>query len=288
MSNRYLKVMQGLGDTVYARPFVKYLASQHKLYVETSWPELFADIDVNCVKPENLKLRTQGKNILKSEYLYTHSVPTAITKEDVHYGPNIQTSNILTEINKRVGIPSEHIKLDLDVIPKISLNKGKPVAVVRPVTERAEWHNSARSPLPEYVEQVTQHLMETHHVISVADLEHGQEWALQKRMFAHQAFHHGELSMWDMLQLMRSADIVVGGVGFIVPLGIATGVKTFVICGGQGGYNHPSVINSPYQDTSNMYYAVPDSMCMCTDMRHKHCNKAISNLMDKFNAFIRG
>lgn len=288
MRLKYLKMMQGLGDTLYLRPFIKYLAQHHRLYIETSWPELFTDIDVFCVRPDNLKLRTQNKNISKNEKYYTKHIPKDIVKEHVHYGPNIQTSNILTELNRRIGIPTRYITMDLDVVQKMNFNKDKPVVVVRPVTERAEWRNIARNPIPEYIEQMTQQLMETHYVISIADLEYNQEWPLQKRMFAHRAYHYGELSGLEVLQYMKSADLLLGGPGFIVPAGIATGVKTVIVCGGQGGYNHPKVISNPYQESPNMHYITPDSFCMCTDMKHRHCAKMISGLMDKFNNIIRG
>lgn len=44
----FIRGMLGLGDNIYARAFVKkHLGA----YLETPWPQLYADIDVKCVRP---------------------------------------------------------------------------------------------------------------------------------------------------------------------------------------------------------------------------------------------
>lgn len=55
----FIRGMLGLGDNIYARAFVKkHLGA----YLETPWPQLYADIDVKCVRPST-QLRTQAKNV---------------------------------------------------------------------------------------------------------------------------------------------------------------------------------------------------------------------------------
>lgn len=50
----FIRGMLGLGDNIYARAFVKkHLGA----YLETPWPQLYADIDVKCVRPSTQPAR---------------------------------------------------------------------------------------------------------------------------------------------------------------------------------------------------------------------------------------
>jgi hypothetical protein len=156
---------------------------------------------------------------------------------------------------------------------------------VRPVTVRAEWLNIARNPRPEYVAHVAAELMRTHRVISVADLEDGKEWLDGEAPPAHVQNHRGELDMEALLRLVASADVVVGGVGWIVPACIATNTPLFCILGGQGGHNAPSKITDPRMRLSHVRFAEPDHFCHCTDMRHGGCDKRITGFAEQWAAF---
>ncbi|HSV22880.1 MAG TPA: hypothetical protein VLJ17_07615, partial [Xanthobacteraceae bacterium] len=52
------------------------------------------------------------------------------------------------------------------------------IALIRPVTVRREWANTARNPIPSYVNDIAAALMETHCVVVVADLQDDEEWLL--------------------------------------------------------------------------------------------------------------
>jgi hypothetical protein len=167
---------------------------------------------------------------------------------------------------------------DMGAAPFVS---GRPIAVVRPVTVRSEWRNEARNPLPEYLTIIIQHLMTTHTVVMVADLEPGQEWLVGKLPSAHQYFVNGELPVRQLLALVRDADIVVGPVGWIVPVGLALKVKTFVVLGGHGGHNAPDKITDKRLDLSRLGFAKPDRFCQCTGMLH-NCDKRMTDPLDQF------
>ena len=101
-------------------------------------------------------------------------------------------------------------------------------------------------------------LMATHTVVAVADLEPGQEWVVGELPPAHHHFLFGELAVRELLALVRDADIVVGGVGWIVPAGFALKTKTFVVLGGHGGHNAPEKITDPRLDLSRIGFAIPE------------------------------
>jgi hypothetical protein len=93
----------------------------------------------------------------------------------------------------------------------------------------------------------------------------------------HQAFINGELDVLQLLALLATADVIVGGVGFIVPAAIAAKVKAFVLLGGQGGHNAPEKITDPRFDLTRIGFAFPDRFCRCSNMMHR-CDKNNSQL----------
>jgi len=119
----------------------------------------------------------------------------------------------------------------------------------------------------------------------VADLQDGEEEALYPLPYADATLHEGELTTRELLALVRKADIVVGGVGWIVPACIAYGTRLFCILGGTGMYNAPERITHSSMDLSQVYFARPDNYCMCNVMQHK-CDKRITNLKGMFDEFI--
>jgi hypothetical protein len=156
-----------------------------------------------------------------------------------------------------------------------------PIAVIRPVTVRSEWRNEARNPRPEYVAALAAELMTTHMVVAVADLAPGEEWVVGEPPPAHRYFVHGELAVRELLALVRDADIVIGGVGWIVPAGLALKVKTFVVLGGHGGHNAPEKITDPRLDLSRIGFAIPEAFCRCTNMLHI-CDKRIADPVGQY------
>src|SRR5215468_4237098 len=64
MSSIFIRGMWGLGDNIYSRPFVRVLAREHDIWLDTPWPELYADLNIKFVRGTR-RLRTQQKNILR-------------------------------------------------------------------------------------------------------------------------------------------------------------------------------------------------------------------------------
>jgi hypothetical protein len=281
--------MWGLGDNCYARPFVRAAAKEYQVHLDTPWPELYEDLDVKFVLGKR-KLRTQLKNIARQRperWLR----PLPMREVQVCYGSDLTTSSIVNALERRwssaLRVAFDPALFDLpDMGPPPALPKGRPIAVVRPVTVRTEWHNTARSPRPEYVHAIAAELMATHTVVAVADLEPGQEWAVGELPPAHHYFVFGELNVRELLALVREADVVIGGVGWIVPAGLALRTKTFVVLGGHGGHNAPEKITDPRLDLSRIGFAMPEAFCRCTSMLH-NCHKLIADPVGQFRRWSR-
>lgn len=287
----YVQGMWGLGDNIYQRPFVERLARRARVFLDTPWPELFEDFDVRFVRGQR-NLRTQLKNIQRQHPGRWAPPPPRIPPMRIHYSLN--NASIIAEMAHCFG-ETEQVILSLPAAKEAWLVKPatagtsvfpqpRPIALVRPVTVRTEWLNAARNPLPEYVHQVAEWLMPSHHVIVVADLAPGQETLVGNMPPHHDAYLQGELTVDRLLALVASADVIVGGVGWLVPAAVAAGKRAFVVLGGQGGHNAPEKILAPWWG-HKLTFAQPDRFCRCNNMRH-NCEKTISNLPQAFSRFI--
>lgn len=266
--------MKGLGDNIYQRAFIKALPKP--VWLETPWPELYRDVPgIHFLRPDT-KLRTQAKNLRRQN---------AATWERAPRGRLVQVAYGRQGIFPGMAgcFRSRATALDLpDFGP--SPVEG-PYVLVRPVTVRAEWRADTRNPLPEYIAQAAAEMQRRgYRVVSVADLEPGKEWALDPLPPADIRFHAGELPVEQLLALLQGASAVIGGIGWIVPAAIAARAPAWIVCGGQGGFNHPELITHPSMDLSRITFAVPDNFCRCTQKQHA-CDKRIADYDARFAAW---
>ena len=272
-----------MGDNIYQRPFIKALAKTHDLYLQTPWPQLYCDFLVKFVM-QTTTLRTQNKNLQRTDVQSKFVAPENIaTIEPRYVGEDLKRGISMFEgLIKAYKIEPD--TFDLPSFKTIRLHTKKPICVIRPATIRNEWVAASRNPDPEYLLKASRILMKTHYVISVADIDNQNEIGVKPLPEAHLYLNEGELKMEELLGLIQIADLVVGGVGFIVPACIANKTKLFCILGGNGGYNSPEVITDRRMDLSNVYFATPDNFCKCTSAIH-NCDKRISDFEEKLKAF---
>jgi hypothetical protein len=259
-------------------------AAQYEVHLETPWPELYADLDIKFVRGSR-KLRTQQKNMARQPAERWFRAPQWLMREFTVAYSDLAARSIITAMERRwsmLGVKFDPALFDLpDMGPSPVAVSDRPIAVIRPVTVRSEWRNEARNPRPEYVNAIATELMATHTVVAVADLAPDQEWQVGDLPPAHWQFVHGELGVRELLALVRDADLVIGGVGWIVPAGLALKVKTFVVLGGHGGHNAPEKITDPRLDLSRIAFAEPENFCRCTNMLHA-CDKTIADPLGQF------
>jgi hypothetical protein len=280
--------MWGLGDNIFSRPFVRAAAAQYEVHLETPWPELYADLNIKFIRGGR-KLRTQQKNMARQppeRWMRSASAPMREIK--VNYF-DLASRSIIRSLECRwaaLKVSFDPVLFDLPDMGPSPVKSERPIAVVRPVTVRTEWRNEARNPRPEYVAAIAAELMATHTVVAVADLLSDEEWVVGEPPPAHRYFVHGELPVRELLALVRDADIVVGGVGWIVPAGLALKTRTFVVLGGHGGHNAPSKITDPRLDLSRIGFAIPENFCRCSNMLHA-CDKRIADPVGQYHRWSR-
>lgn len=267
----FIRGMLGLGDGIYQRAFIKNFPGAH---LETPWPELYADLNVKCVRPTT-QLRTQAKNIERQKAWnrpasYLRQIRVAYNRDPIIAG-------------MRRCFRVDPKEFDLPDFGPSPVDGN--YVLVRPATVRAEWRADTRNPLPEYIASAAAEMRRRgFKVVSVADLEEGREWAVGDLPPADVRFHKGELNVSQLLALVQGARAVIGGIGWILPASIAAKVPAWIICGGQGGFNSPEHITDPCMDLSRIAFAVPDNFCRCTLKEH-NCDKRIHDHDARFAAW---
>src|SRR5262245_29132877 len=91
--------MWGLGDNIYARPFVRAAALQHDIHLDTPWPELYEDLDIKFVQGKR-KLRTQLKNIARQRP-ERWIKPLPMREVSVSYGRDLTAMSIISALERR-------------------------------------------------------------------------------------------------------------------------------------------------------------------------------------------
>lgn len=254
-----VRLMRGMGDTLYQRPVLRALVAKHgTVFVDAAFPELVDDIPgVRC----DVANAPKGAEVVAPRY-----------------GLRGEGATILDElaVSARVS-PDALAPMDLPPAPR-TYHGEAPMALIRPVTIRRSWLNPARAPRPEYVAEAAEHLRRAgYHVISVADLrDEYAEWALDPLPAADETYHAAELPPLGLVGLVRDASVVVGGVGWIVPAAVAAGTPLVCIGGGNGAHNAPEVIG---MDPAT--FIAPDTFCRCADRFHR-CPKTITDFGHRF------
>ncbi len=277
----YIDGMLGIGDNIMERPFIKALVKTHNVWLKTATPEIFCDIPgVHFVK-SNTKLRTQRKNEQRSNAVFSEEPKAHVPRKRIFYGnADLQLpGGIFESARRQFGVTPEKLDLPSYKMPEIGGLKGRKIALIRPTTERTEWHNAARGPLNYHVNEVALLLRSMGYLcISIADVEAGKEWIPDEEPYADIKLHHGELSLTEMLSVVENSSIVVTGSGIISQAALAYRTPMIFLGGGCGGSNHHTKITDPeIMDLGKCLFLYPDNYCMCQHMRHD-CNKRISNV----------
>lgn len=276
--------MQGLGDNILQRPFVRAAAEEREVFLKTPWPELYDDLPVWPVKAAT-RLRTQSKNQKASSIQWVDAPELRGQHVQIAYGSATFARGSITDAMEE-SLPLRGRPFVFDLPPSL----GKPIGcadyvLMRPLTVRHEWHNSARNPAPEQLIQVALWLRARGlKVMLVADIDPPYERLVGKLPPHDIAFLKGELNVRELIRLVRHARAVVGAVGWILPAAIACGTPAFILLGGQGGHNAPEKVTDPRMDLTRIGWGMPDEFCRCTNMRHR-CDKKNSRLASQFETW---
>jgi hypothetical protein len=284
MNSLMINLMQGLGDNIYARPFVRaaLMKKNRDVYVKTCWPQLFWDLvedhGLKLVKWSS-KLRCQGKNEDRFGVDVYSPRPCCAQEVNVNYSR--------ADLREGLGIVgglrmTNHLDIDDDfsfqpksewlaaALPFVD----RPYALIKPPTLRTDWHNEARNPCPRAFQRCIDEQRETHFMISLADLTRNKEWLAHPVEGIDLELHDGDLPLETVIGLAAMADVLLTAPGFFIPLGISLHVKTFCVF---GGWHRPTDVIDSCMNLDRYAYVAPEPFCACMINNH-NCNKDIDHL----------
>lgn len=282
---------EGIGDNLYVRPLIQRLTHVgNDVYLETALPEMYSDLPVKFLKPEGSKYRTQQKSFLQTTVKFSEPPESFDQVVTNFYGRlELKRHNIIGSMEEALGLdPTESLKYSLPLgLPPHGIKlPRKKLALIRPVTNRTEKFNASRSPNPNYISWVAKVLIDAgYYVVSVADVDGVNEWIEGDEPPAHLKLHHGELSLWQLLSLMKEAALVVTGPNFMLPAAVCAGVPLFVIFGGRGEYDNPYKLFDLRLNMHKIGWALPTNFCRCNQNNHD-CDKTIADLDHQFMNFM--
>lgn len=295
MKSVLVECMQGIGDQIYSRPFVKLLTRTNEVYIKTVIPDLFSDIpNLKFIDPGVPSYRTQAKAFASSNVEF-HKPVRFQRKIDFHYGrAELKQYGIIPHMTKAFGFEPGECSIEFDLphwregerAVDAAVFTSKKIAVVRPATVRKEWICSSRNANPSYIAWCARMLRDAgYFVISIADCVDGVEWIDGEEPPADLKLHKGELGLTGTLSLLKRANIVVGGSGFIIPGAVSAHTNLFVVFGGRGAYDNPHKVFDLSMNMKKIGWAIPENFCRCDKMEHD-CDKTIKNLDDQFFRFM--
>lgn len=280
----HVRTLVGLGDTIYQRPYLRRLAEVwpvKPLYVRSPWPELLRDIPgIRLTYTDPTTYHAQDRNLARQGPGTFVRPPRSGLVTWTRYrleGPDPSITEDLRAAYGLTEVPAPEAWDLPDFGPSPVAGR---YAVVRPVSVRREWEHHTRNPDPGYIARAADLLRGIgYRVVVVGDVG-DHEPMLEPAPKGHVEFLRGELPVEQLMALVQHASLLVGGVGWIVPAGIAARVPTVVVGGGCGGHNAPDVLTTG-MDRSRIRFVLPDDYCMCREKRHD-CDKRISGFARRF------
>jgi hypothetical protein len=258
----HVRIMNGLGDAIYHRPFIKDLCRKGEdVWLDTRWPDVFSDLPIKA------------------------GAPQGVFHRPFYNSRSLCFGNILNAIGKAFP-PLEQFDFDLPAFPK---PQGRDrYAVLRAPVLRNDFYAPARNPDMAYIAQAVRLLQdEGIWVIGVANIQPIREWLDGDAPPVDQAYWHGELSIPDLLGLVAGAALVLGGPGWQVPAALAARVPCLVINGGTGANNAIAKLTDPRIEGARIAAIQPDRFCNCQEQVHD-CDKTISDFPMRFKDALEG
>jgi hypothetical protein len=275
----------GMGDAIYARPFVRAaLREDPDVYINTSWPAIFADLPVKVTK------RTPGLAVQQHhgdqvpDHVWSSHPDGARTLSLRYEWKRLQKRvSTIREMERLSGLQPDPLVLDLPPLPESPVS-GR-YAVVRPPAIRCDYPAPSREPDPAYLARAAEMLQARgYRVVTIGAFLPGLEEP-NGEVPADVRFEYGELPLMQAISLAAHASVVVSGPCWLVPASAASGAPMIVLGGGCGGRNNPAALVDDRLGADHVQWLLPDRYCMCRKRNHG-CPKRVRGFDRRFAALL--
>lgn len=292
----------GIGDCLHQRALIRPLLRKYRsVWLRTPWPQFYYDFPRLHLSP--LYSRDAGRwgpwqiaNERASAALFTPE-PREVSRKTLHcrYIPAAECGcSIVEAMAKSCGVKPESFQFpipdtwtdSLDEVLYRAYRDDRPLMVLRQITDRKNFlKGTLRNPDAEAFMALFKEVRDQFFVVSIADLVDDQEWLAGEELDADVRFHHGELSVEQIIGLIGTAAIVFSPVCFAAVAAQAVGTPSIVVFGG-----HESAASYAYgRDYAPMLAIEPVEPCHCFNEKHD-CKKAIDlpKAIKELRAFLAG
>jgi hypothetical protein len=288
--------MQGLGDNLHQRAILRVLMREHAVTLATCHGMLYHDLveDGLALAFQRSHLRTQSKTQARENSLLRAALPRGARSVKIFSSPGeiIRHGSILAAMFASAGlVMPERPDFSLPVpeawraaVRKRLPPTGRPILVHRPVVLRREWDARSRNPDVVAYDALFRSIRDRYFVVSVADLDAGQEWIEGPEQQVDLAWHKGELDFAHMAGLFAEAELVFCNAGFAAILAQAVGTPVVCVYGGRESFRTTARAGAHLAPTLGID---PDRPCDCYSHRHA-CDKRISlgPALERLAAFV--
>lgn len=291
--------MQGLGDNLHQRAIIRELMKTNDVTLATCWGSLYHDLVARGLKLAHRRsqLRTQAKTQAREIAMLRGTLPKGARSVTIWPRGVQAAGSILGAMFASVGlamperpdfslpVPREWRKALRARLPATAA--GKPIMVHRPIVLRREWDGRSRNPDLAAYDALYRSIRERFFVVSVADIEPGQEWVDgPPYQEVDLVWHRGELHFPHLAALWAEAALVFSSAGFAPILAQSVGTPSVTIYGGRESSRTTNWVGAHLAPTLMID---PDRPCDCHS-HHHHCQKAISlgPAVKRLQAFVKG
>jgi hypothetical protein len=290
--------MQGLGDNLHQRAILRVLMREHEVTLATCHGMLYHDLveDGLALAFQRSHLRTQAKTQAREISLLRATLPRGARSLRIFSSPGeiIRHGSILAAMFASAGLVMPErpdFSLPVPEAWHVALRKrlppiDRPILVHRPVVLRREWDARSRNPDVTAYDTLFRSIRDRYFVVSVADLDDGQEWIEGPEQQVDLAWHRGELDFAHMAGLFAEAELVFCNAGFAAILAQAVGTPVVCVYGGRESFRTTARAGAHLAPTLGID---PDRPCDCYSHRHA-CDKRISlgPALERLAAFVVG
>lgn len=242
----FVQGIDGIGDSLHQRaPIRKIIDRGDELWLTTATPCLYHDFprDRLHLIDSRSALRTQAKNAEREAARFVpmpyNLHPDAFFK--AYYDPAAVESrgSVLAAMCANYGVAADEADFRLPV-PAAWTDRtpipGRPFIVFRPATTRREWTgNAPRNPDLAAYREILEAIRHGYLVVSVADLQEGEEQLAGDAIDADVVYHAGELDLEQLAALTRAAEFVLAPPGMMTVLAQAVETPCITVFGGYEG-----------------------------------------------------
>lgn len=228
--------MWGIGDNIHLRAVLREMTKTEDVWLETSNPAIFHDLDVKIVqsrlRPPRIRESIGAKSQCAPDDALRRRVSydvRSITKLGSVLAAQFASCGVeMPEVpDFRLSVPAQWTTRMLQLLPE----RGRPLMVYRPIVQNKVWPCPLRSPRPEVYDELFRSVRDKFFVVSVADLS-DKEWIVGPEPDVDLRLHHGELDFEMMAALFAQASIAFTNPGFSPILAQAVGTPTVITYGG--------------------------------------------------------